>query len=232
VKKLSKHVRDQAAQLANEAGHGELLFTVDEEGTLLEVPGFAGLRFEREGRDVQGVLRDLAEAMGPPPAPDAEELELLRSIGGGADVWERGPARVARQLEKKGLVKIVEAMANPPGHERQPYFGCVPTAAGKKARRGSPPSRLDPALRVNCPICRVDPGALCVEKKESGRYSTREPHPGRVDEAKAQAKVELLEVATKLLEAFPVFGTRDRVLVEIPRDLFLELRDAVDAAAR
>jgi len=65
----------------------------------------------------------------------AERMELLARIGEGADIWGYTEAQQARQLEKLGLVRIVEPMADPPGNERQPYFGVVLTAAGRTTLR-------------------------------------------------------------------------------------------------
>ncbi|WP_373047207.1 hypothetical protein [Vulgatibacter sp.] len=71
--------------------------------------------------------------------PEAElseaELQLLKDVRNGADVWGRPDARLCRQLEQRGLVKIVDAMEKPPGHMRQPYFGCIATELGKQALR-------------------------------------------------------------------------------------------------
>lgn len=54
-----------------------------------------------------------------------EHKRLLRELRGGADVWGRREAELCRELERAGLVKICAAMASPPGHKQQPYFGAV-----------------------------------------------------------------------------------------------------------
>ena len=54
------------------------------------------------------------------------EKEVLKSVKEGADVWGYGEAKTCRQLETKGLVKIVRAMNAPrDGAKQQPYFGCI-----------------------------------------------------------------------------------------------------------
>lgn len=67
----------------------------------------------------------------------AEEIAELRGVVNGADVWGYGNAKRLRSIQKKApdLIDIVPAMNRPPGHERQPYFGCIATAAGRQFLR-------------------------------------------------------------------------------------------------
>lgn len=58
---------------------------------------------------------------------------VLKEVENGADVWGFIEARLLRQCESAGLVTICEAMADPPGEQRQPYFGCIITAKGRRA---------------------------------------------------------------------------------------------------
>ncbi len=66
---------------------------------------------------------------------DADEVEELRNVADGADVWGYGNAMRLRSIEKKApsLIRIVKAKNKPAGHLRQPYFGCIATKAGRAA---------------------------------------------------------------------------------------------------
>ena len=50
-------------------------------------------------------------------------------------MWGYFEARTLRDIEKKApeLVRIVKAKERPPGHMRQPYFGCIATAKARRA---------------------------------------------------------------------------------------------------
>lgn len=63
------------------------------------------------------------------------EVEMLRQVQDGADVWAYGPARLLRCVQAKApeAIRIVRAKERPAGHLRQPYFGAKATAAGKRA---------------------------------------------------------------------------------------------------
>lgn len=63
-----------------------------------------------------------------------DQLTILKLIRNGADVWGYVDAGVIRGLEKThgSLINIVKAVADPPGHERQPYFGAICTLEGKR----------------------------------------------------------------------------------------------------
>lgn len=57
--------------------------------------------------------------------------EALSDVEKGADVYEYSDAKLYRDLEKLGLVKIVKAMGAPKdGSKRQPYFGCIISELG------------------------------------------------------------------------------------------------------
>lgn len=60
------------------------------------------------------------------------EIEELRAVQNGADVWGYANAMLLRSVEAKApkLIRIVAAMQKVPGHMRQPYFGCIATKAG------------------------------------------------------------------------------------------------------
>lgn len=59
-------------------------------------------------------------------------LEHLSKVPG-ADVWDWSDAKIGRELEVKGLVRIVKARHAPKnGALRQPYFGIKISAAGRK----------------------------------------------------------------------------------------------------
>lgn len=64
-----------------------------------------------------------------------EEIDELRGVVGGADIWGYANAGRLRSIQKKAphLIEIVRAMASPPGHMQQPYFGCIATKAGRAA---------------------------------------------------------------------------------------------------
>ncbi len=66
-----------------------------------------------------------------------EEIVDLRGVLNGADVWGYANAKHLRSIQKKRpeLIRIVKAHERPPGHCRQPYFGCIATAAGRKYLR-------------------------------------------------------------------------------------------------
>jgi hypothetical protein len=58
---------------------------------------------------------------------------VLKEVENGADVWGRREAILLRECAKAGLVEICDAMADPPGEQRQPFFGCIIKAKGKAA---------------------------------------------------------------------------------------------------
>lgn len=61
---------------------------------------------------------------------DVAALEAIR--GPGADVYGYAEAMKYRDMERRGLVRCVEAMTAPnDGAEKQPYFGVVPTNEGR-----------------------------------------------------------------------------------------------------
>lgn len=68
------------------------------------------------------------------PELTAKQVALLRYLGSveGADLYNYGEAIDGRRLEARGLVVCVKAV-NPPknGAERQPYYGCAITDAGR-----------------------------------------------------------------------------------------------------
>lgn len=63
-----------------------------------------------------------------------QQIAILKGVRNGADVWGYAEAGLLRGLEKThgSLITIVKAVASPPGHMRQPYFGCVCTTEGKR----------------------------------------------------------------------------------------------------
>lgn len=67
-----------------------------------------------------------------------DEMSALRSVEGGADVYSMDLAMRLREIEKKApeLLTICEPQAyEGDGTDQMPYFGCIVTAAGKKALR-------------------------------------------------------------------------------------------------
>ncbi len=68
-----------------------------------------------------------------------DELEVLAGVKDGADVWGYRDARLLRSVQAKRpeLIEIVPAMERPPGHMRQPYFGCIATEAGRQALKAA-----------------------------------------------------------------------------------------------
>jgi hypothetical protein len=57
---------------------------------------------------------------------------LLDTIDGGADIYDYGMAMKLRLLERRGLVRCVDAHEPPrDGAECQPYFGAIPSRKGK-----------------------------------------------------------------------------------------------------
>lgn len=63
------------------------------------------------------------------------EKEALQSVRSGRDIWNFGLASDLRQVEKKcpHLLTICPAMNAPKdGTQRQPYFGCIATDAGRE----------------------------------------------------------------------------------------------------
>lgn len=68
-------------------------------------------------------------------ALSAAEMEILRLIGDGCDVFAYGIAFDIRRMERegRGLVRIVRARGKYHGAERLPYFGAKLTAAGRRA---------------------------------------------------------------------------------------------------
>lgn len=61
----------------------------------------------------------------------AARRALLRRIGEGTDIRDQGEARLARRLERIGLIRIVAPIAILSEHEERPYFGVVLTDAGR-----------------------------------------------------------------------------------------------------
>jgi len=74
------------------------------------------------------------------PVLAPSDAQLLSRVGNGANIWDRSPAMDLRRIEKEtpGLIRIVKARANPPGHMQQPYFGCKLTARGKRVLENQP----------------------------------------------------------------------------------------------
>jgi len=60
-----------------------------------------------------------------------DHLGVLRQLEHGGDIWGYKEAVLLRQCEADGLVKVCEPMADIPGNQRQPYFGCILTKKGK-----------------------------------------------------------------------------------------------------
>lgn len=59
------------------------------------------------------------------------DIEALKLVFEGADVYRMDLAGKYRELQKRGLVRIVKAKNAPKsGIEQQPYFGCIITAKG------------------------------------------------------------------------------------------------------
>lgn len=68
-----------------------------------------------------------------------EEMAELAAVKNGADIWGYRNAQLLRSIQKKRpeLIEIVPAMECPPGHLRQPYFGCIATDAGRALLRAA-----------------------------------------------------------------------------------------------
>jgi len=66
-----------------------------------------------------------------------EQVEVLKSIDGGADIFAHGAATLLRGLERThpGLLRIVEAQGKYCAIGPTPYFGAILTAAGRRACR-------------------------------------------------------------------------------------------------
>lgn len=75
-----------------------------------------------------------------------EEIEELRGVVGGADIWGYDNAGRLRSIQRKApdLITICQAANRPPGHMRQPYFGAITTSQGRRFLAGlNPVSQLD-----------------------------------------------------------------------------------------
>ena len=68
--------------------------------------------------------------------------DLMKSLQGGADVYEYGAAGVCRELEELGLCDIVEAQNSPEDvKKKQPYFGAILTLEGVDVMQHINPNR-------------------------------------------------------------------------------------------
>ncbi len=79
------------------------------------------------------------------------ELKALQAVAEGADVYAYGLAADLREIEREspGLIVICEPKAAPHGGtERQPYFGCTVTDAGK--------ARIRALIDGRAPVTRRD----------------------------------------------------------------------------
>lgn len=63
-----------------------------------------------------------------------DEVDALRAVAEGADVYAYGIARHLRSVQKKrpSYIRIGRAKHRPPGEEQQPYFGAIATDGGKR----------------------------------------------------------------------------------------------------
>jgi hypothetical protein len=59
--------------------------------------------------------------------------DIMRGIARGADIWGLREAYICREIQayNPDLIDIVDAMEQPPGECRQPYFGAILTDYGR-----------------------------------------------------------------------------------------------------
>lgn len=68
-----------------------------------------------------------------------KQIEVMKSVRGGADILDYQAARECRKLAKLGLVHVCEPMGDYAVEEKRPYLGAILTGKGKEqlATRGT-----------------------------------------------------------------------------------------------